>query len=89
VTAVLARPRHPYTQALLAAVPRIGSTRQVLTVAGDIPSPLDRPAGCHFHTRCPRALPECSRQYPETYAVGDGHTVSCVLYRDTDVLDGP
>ncbi|HEY9197830.1 MAG TPA: ABC transporter ATP-binding protein, partial [Gammaproteobacteria bacterium] len=84
VTAVLARPRHPYTQALLAAVPRIAGARQVLTVAGDIPSPLDRPDGCHFHPRCPRALPECSRHYPDVYEVDAGHAVSCVLYRDGD-----
>ena len=65
-------PQHPYTKALLSANPRIDqsaqSTRQILT--GDIPSPLNRPSGCSFHTRCPIAVPECSTREPELRLVG-------------------
>jgi oligopeptide/dipeptide ABC transporter ATP-binding protein len=65
-------PQHPYTKALLSANPRIDqsaqSTRQILT--GDIPSPLNRPSGCSFHTRCPIAVPECSVREPELRRVG-------------------
>jgi len=82
---LLSNPRHPYTQALLAAVPRVGGLHRPLVVAGDIPSPLSRPSGCHFHPRCPRAQTECQRDYPQTYDVGDGHSVSCLLYRDAAV----
>ncbi|MBI5462399.1 MAG: ABC transporter ATP-binding protein [Gammaproteobacteria bacterium] len=93
---VLANPLHPYTQALMAAVPRPVDARQgaqhgvrgARVVVGDIPSPLARPSGCHFHPRCPRALPECRSDYPQTYHVGAGQSVSCVLYRDSAVSDG-
>jgi oligopeptide/dipeptide ABC transporter ATP-binding protein len=65
-------PQHPYTKALLSANPRIDqsaqSTRQILS--GDIPSPLNRPSGCSFHTRCPIAVPECSTREPELRRVG-------------------
>jgi oligopeptide/dipeptide ABC transporter ATP-binding protein len=65
-------PQHPYTKALLSANPRIDQsaqiTRQILT--GDIPSPLNRPSGCSFHTRCPIAVPECSTREPELRRVG-------------------
>ncbi|MFP5506899.1 MAG: dipeptide ABC transporter ATP-binding protein, partial [Gammaproteobacteria bacterium] len=80
--AVLARPRHPSTQALLAAVPRIGGAAAPLSLAGDIPSPLARPDGCHFHPRCPQARPECRTGFPPAYAVAAGHEVHCLLYRD-------
>jgi len=65
-------PQHPYTKALLSANPRIDqsaqSTRQILT--GDIPSPLNRPSGCSFHTRCPIAAAECSTREPELRRIG-------------------
>ena len=65
-------PHHPYTKALLSANPRIDqsaqSTRQILT--GDIPSPLNRPSGCSFHTRCPIAVAECSTREPELRRIG-------------------
>jgi oligopeptide/dipeptide ABC transporter ATP-binding protein len=66
-------PQHPYTKALLSANPRIdqsaNSTRQILT--GDIPSPLNRPSGCSFHTRCPIAVAECSTREPELRHIGE------------------
>jgi peptide/nickel transport system ATP-binding protein len=73
--------RHPYTLALLAAVPRLdGSAGERLLVAGDPPSPAQPPAGCHFHPRCPRAMDVCRRDYPETVALSPCHAVCCHLF---------
>ncbi|MBU1192779.1 MAG: ABC transporter ATP-binding protein [Gammaproteobacteria bacterium] len=82
--AVLGAPRHPYTQALLAAVPRISEGRLIRVAAGDIPSPLARPTGCHFHPRCPQARSECCERFPEAYSVGTRHSVNCILYKSPD-----
>jgi peptide/nickel transport system ATP-binding protein len=81
---VLRRPRHPYTQALLAAVPRIEVGGAAPPMAdrklfADLPSPANPPAGCHFHTRCPRAIPACSATYPEARAFSPTHKVHCIL----------
>jgi oligopeptide transport system ATP-binding protein len=78
------RPLHPYTEALLSAVPipdpQIKRTRIALT--GDIPNPISPPTGCHFHTRCPiRQLPLCSTEAPPLVADGNGHGVACHLRR--------
>jgi oligopeptide/dipeptide ABC transporter ATP-binding protein len=75
-------PRHPYTEALLSAVPTPDPTvkKQRLRLEGDIPSPIHPPAGCHFHTRCPIAqFPLCSTEKPELKQTADGHFVSCHL----------
>jgi peptide/nickel transport system ATP-binding protein len=75
---VLRAPRHPYTQALLAAVPRIdGRQGERLLVPGDPPSPAHPPAGCHFHPRCPRATGRCRAAYPEPVALSTTHAASC------------
>lgn len=87
-TQLLESPRHPYTQALLAALPQADQTARPLVLTGDLPSPLSRPSGCHFHPRCAHAQAECQRDYPQTYALGDGHSVSCFLYRDTAAAAG-
>jgi peptide/nickel transport system ATP-binding protein len=77
---VLRSPRHPYTQALLAAVPRIdGGGTERLLVPGDPPSPSAPPAGCHFHPRCPRAQPRCREAYPEATQFSATHAVSCFM----------
>lgn len=70
---------HPYTQGLLHALPRLDDLEAPLTpVAGDIPSPLERPPGCVFHTRCPKAIPgRCDVSAPETTTLGEGHSVAC------------
>jgi peptide/nickel transport system ATP-binding protein len=78
---VLSGPKHPYTRALLAAVPRIdGSAGERLLVVGDPPSPAQPPAGCHFHPRCPLAMEVCRSTYPAETALGESHAVRCHLY---------
>ncbi|MDR1961780.1 MAG: ATP-binding cassette domain-containing protein [Gracilibacteraceae bacterium] len=75
---IYARPRHPYTQALISAIPRAeagGGGRIILT--GDVPSPVNPPAGCRFHTRCPRAAPECGEREPLLLPAGEDHYAAC------------
>ena len=76
---VLRAPRHPYTQALVSAVPRIEphSGAGIIRLAGDQPSPLNPPDGCHFNPRCPHAGDLCRRIYPGQTELGDGHWVRC------------
>ncbi|MBI5789894.1 MAG: ABC transporter ATP-binding protein [Rhodocyclales bacterium] len=75
---VLRSPRHPYTQALLAAVPRVDGVRgDAPKLAGDMPSAAKPPAGCHFHPRCPLADDECKRDYPGETRVGATQVVRC------------
>ena len=79
--ALFATPAHPYTQALLAAVPRLGRKRHrhADTIRGEMPSPLTPPTGCVFHTRCPYAAPICSQQIPplEPLAPQSAHVAAC------------
>ena len=79
---IFAAPRHPYTRALLSAVPvpEPGAARARIILKGDIPSPIDRPAGCHFHTRCPHAFERCRREEPALRPMPDGPLVACHLY---------
>jgi peptide/nickel transport system ATP-binding protein len=78
---VLRNARHPYTQALMAAVPRIdGVVGERLLVPGDPPSPANPPAGCHFHPRCPHALAVCREAYPEAVVLSGSHQVRCHLF---------
>jgi len=79
---LLERPAHPYTRALLSAVPVLDPKKgkELIRLEGDIPSPADPPRGCHFHPRCPQAMPRCRETYPQAVFLGSGHSVRCHLY---------
>jgi peptide/nickel transport system ATP-binding protein len=84
--AVYAAPRHPYTQALLDAAPRIDRRRAVIpALKGEAPSPLDLSGGCPFHPRCPQAMAICRESEPAAVDVGPGHWAACHLYPKTSV----
>lgn len=80
-TELYENPLHPYTKALLSAVPIpdpiVEARRESIILAGDVPSSLNPPPGCNFHTRCPMAIPQCSEGVPEWRDVGDGHWIRC------------
>jgi peptide/nickel transport system ATP-binding protein len=77
---VIRTPSHPYTQGLLNAIPKLDDLDSELTpVPGDIPSPLERPAGCVFHTRCPLVEPRCNQSVPELVAVSDKQDTACFV----------
>ncbi len=79
---ILRTPKHPYTAALLSAVPRIERERrgEVIMLKGELPSPLNPPSGCHFHPRCPKAMDVCRREFPGETTLTATHRVSCHLY---------
>jgi oligopeptide/dipeptide ABC transporter ATP-binding protein len=85
-------PQHPYTQALLSAVPvpdpEIERARAHRVAKGEIPSPMNPPSGCVFHPRCPLADDECRRVVPHRRAVGSGHLAACLkVGRPEDAVD--
>lgn len=76
------KPQHPYTQALLSAIPipdPLAKKQGRIRLAGDVPNPIHPPTGCNFSTRCPHAFPLCSEQEPEFLDTGAGHMVACHL----------
>ena len=87
--ALFAEPRHPYTQALLSAIPLPDPTanRERVVLAGDVPSPMNPPGGCHFHTRCPHARSRCAQESP-TLDATEGHAVACHFWREIAVPPG-
>lgn len=81
---LMQQPKHPYTRALMSAVPRVHAQgrRQRIVLKGDLPSPITPPSGCKFHTRCPDAMPRCATQVPTALPMNpEGtHLASCLLY---------
>ena len=75
-------PLHPYTRALLSAVPipSLDVKKQRIVLEGDVPSPINKPSGCAFHNRCPQCCDICRKQEPKSVEVSPGHTVACHLY---------
>lgn len=77
-------PLHPYTKGLLGSIPianpKLARQKEKSSIEGDIPSPINPPAGCRFHTRCPYAKPACSETVPQMHDAGGGHMVACHLY---------
>jgi len=83
-TSIYDDPLHPYTKALLSAVPVpdpvVEKKRERIILTGDVPSPINPPSGCHFHTRCPYAMEVCKQIEPRFVDQGGGHFVACHLY---------
>ena len=80
--AIHSEPLHPYTQALISAVlvPEVGRQRDRIVLKGDVPSPVNPPAGCRFHTRCPFVMDICRQTAPPLTEQSPGHRVACHLY---------
>jgi oligopeptide/dipeptide ABC transporter ATP-binding protein len=89
--ALFSRPMHPYTQALLAAIPQPDPTRsrERIILKGDVPSPAAPPPGCRFHTRCPAVMPICSKVEPKLLEIRPQHWVACHLYPQTVEAGAP
>jgi peptide/nickel transport system ATP-binding protein/oligopeptide transport system ATP-binding protein len=85
--ALFAEPLHPYTQALFRAAPKPIPRRKTITpvITGDIPNPIDRPRGCHFHPRCPFVMDICREEYPTARAPTASRMVKCHLYDSSGV----
>jgi oligopeptide/dipeptide ABC transporter ATP-binding protein len=77
---IFSDPLHPYTRALLKSIPKPAVTGESIAekvIKGDIPSPMDMPSGCRFHTRCPLADDECRHKEPDWREIRTGHFVAC------------
>lgn len=89
-TVLFENPQHPYTQALLAEVPRLDQRKRDFTpITGEIPSPLNPPTGCHFHPRCPHMMPICKTEIPELTSPDGTREVSCHLLDSSTVQESP
>jgi len=83
--AIFNSPRHPYTEALLKAVPSVRQTRALEVIPGNIPNLIELPAGCVFHPRCKYAKDICTKDEPPLEKVGDGHYTACHLWRELNL----
>ena len=82
---IFERPKHPYTQGLLSAIPRITKERKPLsTIEGMVPNPVERIKGCRFWPRCPKACDRCRKEEPPVFSVGEDRQVRCWLYAQAD-----
>ena len=83
VDEVLNHPAHPYTRALIEAVPTWNDPKEtkVIKLSDDMPSPANPPSGCHFHTRCEHVMAECRKVTPTDVFLNSNHRVNCLLYR--------
>ena len=77
---IFKNPKHPYTRALISSIPMVDKVenRERIILKGDIPSPVNPPSGCRFHTRCPFATERCSKEEPALNEVGEGHRAACL-----------
>lgn len=82
-------PKHPYTEALLSAVPKADPDRKMkrILLKGEVPNPQDTPSGCHFHPRCRLKGEKCDNCAPELHEIGEGHFVAC-HYAEEFSLEG-
>jgi oligopeptide/dipeptide ABC transporter ATP-binding protein len=81
-------PKHPYTQALLGSVPKIGSKEPLCTISGQPPNLANLPSGCHFHPRCPYAMPRCTTEEPGDFNLDNGRVAKCWLLDSTTGEEG-
>lgn len=77
-------PLHPYTQALLSAIPIpvVGAAKERIVLKGDVPSPINKPSGCPFHTRCSKCMEICKKEVPKLRTISGEHSVACHLYKE-------
>ncbi len=80
---LFSNPKHPYTKALIEAIPRVGQGKKKMrqSLGGEVPSPINPPSGCHFHPRCPKKFEGCDKIYPVLQEVSQQHYVACDLYK--------
>jgi peptide/nickel transport system ATP-binding protein len=89
VRELFSNPRHPYTQALLAAVPKFSQEGQLKSIDGNVPNLVTPPPGCRFHPRCAQVKPACRERFPADTHLGNNHTVACYLYTDQPRASAP
>jgi peptide/nickel transport system ATP-binding protein len=89
VQELFSNPRHPYTKALLAAVPKFSQEGELKSIGGNVPNLVTPPSGCRFHPRCPQAKPICSQRFPADIELGSKHTIACYLYTDQSRASAP
>jgi oligopeptide/dipeptide ABC transporter ATP-binding protein len=90
VKTLFAEPHHPYTEGLLAAMPRLGEVRERLrTIPGTVPPPTRWPSGCRFHDRCPYSWERCTTEHPPLYQIGNAHVSRCHLADEPERRNHP